>query len=78
MNENQLRLPTGKIITFNPEQFDGLKKIKHWLQNGETFFTLAGYAGTGKSTIVKKVLDTYRYGVVVSAPHRIDRCPEPF
>jgi len=68
MNENQLLLPSGKIITFNEEQFDGLKKIKHWLKNGETFFTLAGYAGTGKSTIVKKVLDDYRYGVVVSAP----------
>lgn len=68
MNENQLRLPTGKIITFNEEQFDGLKKINHWLKNGETFFTLAGYAGTGKSTIVKKVLDNYRYGIVVSAP----------
>lgn len=68
MNENQLQLPDGKIITFNAEQFDGLKKIKHWLKNGETFFTLAGYAGTGKSTIVKKILDNYRYGVVVSAP----------
>lgn len=68
MNENQLRLPSGKIITFNNEQFDGLKKIKYWLKNGETFFTLAGYAGTGKSTVVKKILDDYRYGVVVSAP----------
>jgi len=68
MNDNQLRLPTGKIITFNAEQFDGLKKINHWLKNGETFFTLAGYAGTGKSTIIKKVLDNYRFGVVVSAP----------
>lgn len=68
MDENQLKLPNGNIITFNSEQFDGLKKIKHWLKNGETFFTLAGYAGTGKSTIIKKVLDDYRYGVVVSAP----------
>ena len=68
MNDNQLRLPSGKIITFNPEQSDGLNKINHWLKNGEVFFTLAGYAGTGKSTIVKKVLDTYRFGVVVSAP----------
>jgi len=66
--ENQLQLTTGKIITFNAEQFDGLQKIKHWLKNGQTFFTLAGYAGTGKSTIIKKVLDSYRYGVVVSAP----------
>ena len=68
INENQLQLLTGKLITFNTEQFDGLKKIKHWLKNGETFFTLAGFAGTGKSTIIKKILDDYRYGVVVSAP----------
>jgi len=69
MNENQLKLPDGKIITFNTEQFDGLKKIMSWLKNGsDTFFTLAGYAGTGKSTIIKKVLDSFRYGVVVSAP----------
>jgi len=68
MDENQLKLLSGKIITFNTEQFDGLKKINHWLKNGQTFFTLAGYAGTGKSTIVKKILDNYRYGVVVSAP----------
>lgn len=74
INENQLLLLTGKLITFNTEQFDGLKKIKHWLKNGETFFTLAGFAGTGKSTIIKKVLDNYRYGVVVSAPtHKAKR-----
>ncbi len=68
MNENQLKLLNGKLITFNQEQFDGLKKIGHWLKNDGTFFTLAGYAGTGKSTIVKKILDNYRRGVVVSAP----------
>lgn len=68
MNENQLKLPNGKIITFNEEQFDGVKKIKHWLNDTQSIFTLAGYAGTGKSTIVKKILDNYRYGVVVSAP----------
>ena len=68
MDENQLKLLNGKIIIFNTEQFDGLKKINHWLKNDQTFFTLAGYAGTGKSTIIKKVLDNYRYGVVVSAP----------
>jgi len=68
MNDNQLRLTTGKIITFNSEQYDGLKRINHWLKNGDKIFTLAGYAGTGKSTIVKKILDDYRFGVVVSAP----------
>ena len=68
MNENQLKLLNGKIITFNTEQFDGLKKINHWLKNGQTFFTLTGPAGSGKSTIIKKVLDNYHRGVVVSAP----------
>jgi hypothetical protein len=69
VEENQLMLPTGKLITFNNEQFEGLGKINHWLKDkNKTFFTLAGFAGTGKSTIVKKILDKYRYGVVVSAP----------
>jgi hypothetical protein len=66
--ENQLMLPTGKLITFNDEQFEGLRRIRHWLKNGDIFFTLAGYAGTGKTTMIKKVLEEYRGGVVVSAP----------
>jgi len=68
MLENQLLLPTGKVITFNEEQTEGLKKIKHWLKNGQTFFCLSGSAGTGKTTLIKKILEGYRYGVVVSAP----------
>jgi hypothetical protein len=66
--ENQLRLPNGKVITFNDEQFDGLNKIKNWLKDGQSFFTLAGYAGTGKTTMIRKILENYRGGVVVSAP----------
>ena len=54
MKDNQLKLKTGKIITFNSEQYDGIKKIRNWLKNGKTFFTLAGYAGTGKTTIINK------------------------
>lgn len=61
-------LTTGEIITFNDEQYEGINKIRHWLKNGQTFFTLAGYAGTGKSTIIKKILDEYNHSVVVSAP----------
>jgi hypothetical protein len=66
--ENQLRLPNGKIIIFNDEQYDGLKKIRLWLKDGQSFFTLAGYAGTGKTTMIRKILDGYSGGVVVSAP----------
>lgn len=65
---DQLMLPTGKIITFNNEQFEGINKIRQWLKNGETFFTLAGFSGTGKSTCIKKILDEYPQKVIVSAP----------
>jgi len=68
ININQLMLPNGKIITFNDEQYEGISRIRHWLKNGETFFTLAGYAGTGKSTCIKKIIDEYRRSIVVSAP----------
>jgi len=71
LEHNQLRLPSGKLITFNQEQTDGLDKILEWLKTParkERFFTLMGYAGTGKTTIIKKVLDSYKRGVAVSAP----------
>ena len=67
--DDQLLLPSGKLITFNVEQYSGIGKIRIWMKTeGVTFFTLAGYAGTGKSTIIKKILDEYKWGVVVSAP----------
>ena len=66
--DDQLILPNGKIITFNDEQVEGLRKISVWLRGTETFFTLAGYAGSGKTTIIKKILDTYFRRVAVSAP----------
>lgn len=69
VQDNQLVLPTGKLITFNDEQYEGIKKIRHWLKGEDNFlFTLAGYAGTGKTTCIKKILDEYRGSVVVSAP----------
>ena len=33
ITDNQLLLPSGKIITFNNEQSDGLQKIDKWLKN---------------------------------------------
>jgi exodeoxyribonuclease-5 len=75
--ENQLKLPNGKIITFNAEQFEAVKKIKDWIlrkNEKESFFVLAGYSGTGKTSVVKKILDWYCGGVVVSAPtHKAKR-----
>jgi exodeoxyribonuclease-5 len=65
---DQLMLPTGKIITFNDEQYEAINKIRNWLKNGQTFFTLSGHAGTGKTTCIKKIIDEYRRRIVVSAP----------
>lgn len=65
----EYRLPSGKIITFNDQQYEGLQKIDKWLKDpNQQFFTLAGFAGTGKTTIVKAILDTYKDKVVVTAP----------
>ncbi len=68
MQDKQLKLPNGKTITFNEEQYEGIKKIREWLKNDKTFFVLAGYSGSGKSTLIRKILNEYRGGVVVSAP----------
>lgn len=67
-NDNELLLPNGKLITLNEQQYEGIEKIRAWLKSDANFFTLSGYAGTGKSTILKKILDEYRGGVCVSAP----------
>ena len=69
LNDNELRLANGKIITFNSDQSAGIVKIRAWLKNPKSnFFTLAGFAGTGKSSIVKKIIDSYRNTLAVSAP----------
>jgi exodeoxyribonuclease-5 len=69
MTDNQMTLPNGKVITFNEQQVEAIQKIRKWLKDkNKTFFTLAGHAGTGKTSIIKKILDEYRWGVVVSAP----------
>lgn len=67
-NDVQMLLPNGDVITFNGEQYEGINKIRKWLKGKERFFTLAGYAGTGKTTIIKKIIDEYRRSLVVSAP----------
>ena len=66
--DNQLKTPDGKIITFSDEQYEGVKKMRDWIDRGDRVFTLSGYAGTGKTTIVKKIVDEFDGKVVVCAP----------
>jgi hypothetical protein len=67
-DDNQLELPDGRIITFSDEQYNGLNMIREWMKGDDTFFTLSGYAGTGKTTIIKKIIDEHKGSVIVSAP----------
>jgi hypothetical protein len=67
---NQYKLPDGRVITFNEQQVAAIDNISNWLKGDENdlFYTLSGYAGTGKTTLVKSILDKYKGRVAVSAP----------
>lgn len=65
--DNQMRLSNNTIITFNEEQYEAIKRIRLWLKSRKTFYTLSGCAGTGKSTIIKKIIEEYRGSIIVSA-----------
>jgi len=73
--DNELILSSGKRIKFNEQQIEGITKINAWLKNKDKkFFTLAGAAGTGKSSILKKITDNFRGRVGISAPtHKAKR-----
>jgi len=65
-----LRLSNNTDIILNDEQYDVINIIREWLnERKEYFFTLAGYSGTGKSTIIKKIINEYKYkrNIAVSA-----------
>lgn len=72
----QIKLRSGKVITLNDQQEEGLQKMHHWLHNEpeELFFCLSGYAGTGKTTIVQHLLPGLLINVAVTAPtHKAKR-----
>lgn len=71
IEDNQLKLPNKTIITFNEQQYEAINKIRDWLKysdKNDNFYTLSGFAGTGKTTVVKKILDEYHGKICVSAP----------
>lgn len=57
----QLQTKEG-LITFNSEQEEATARILRWYNSSEYFFLLAGYAGTGKSTISKYILQQVKAG----------------
>jgi energy-coupling factor transporter ATP-binding protein EcfA2 len=63
--------PSGMEITLGDEQHAALTDILKWAASDERFYTLSGYAGTGKTTIVYSLLELSedRFPrVVVTAP----------
>jgi exodeoxyribonuclease-5 len=56
------------VITPTKEQVRALDKIRSFLGSNDNIFTLAGYAGTGKTTIMRKAIEDYKGKVIVAAP----------
>ena len=54
----QYTLPDGRTIQFTNEQYDALQNMKSFHSDpNKTTFTLSGFAGTGKTTIIKAFID---------------------
>ncbi len=63
-----LYLANGTKINLNSQQLEAITHIKQFLKSTSKIFVLSGHAGTGKTTVIKKILDNYGAKAVVSAP----------
>ena len=53
----KVKLPGGKTITLNSQQAEALDLMKAWIEDPNAlYFTLSGYAGTGKTTIMNELV----------------------
>jgi len=68
----QLTLASGRTIMLNEEQEEALTRLETWAESESYFFLLSGYAGTGKTTLIKEfityVKQEYGSSVAISAP----------
>ncbi len=67
-NSEVLYLSNGTKINLNPQQLEAITRIKLFIKSPSKIFVLTGHAGTGKTTVIKKILDNYGERAVVSAP----------
>ena len=49
------------MFSLTPSQQQAFNKIQSFLQNGSDVFILKGYAGTGKTTLIKYVVENLDY-----------------
>jgi ATP-dependent exoDNAse (exonuclease V) alpha subunit len=55
-------------LILSEEQSAAIKLLNEWINSDQLFFLLSGYAGTGKTTIIKNFLDTRTELICVTAP----------
>jgi exodeoxyribonuclease-5 len=66
--QNADEFRTKKDMIWTPQQEAALKSIAAWLKRGEPqLFRLFGYAGTGKTTLAKKIAEDTDGGVAFAA-----------
>ena len=51
-------------IDYTSNQLEAIDKIVKWFNEDEQVFKLGGFAGTGKTTIISKIIDELNYKVV--------------
>ena len=65
----KLQEEKGERRPSSPDQVEAMDAIRAWWQRGTPqTFTLAGYAGTGKTTVISRLLEDWPGGVVIGAP----------
>lgn len=74
---NKLSVETGKLklskdIDWTSDQYQAADKILNWFNNSnDIMFTLGGFAGTGKTTLLREIVKHVKSTVAISAPTHI-------
>lgn len=74
MDEKKLKVVSGNVklskhIDWTEDQEIAAKKIINWVNSGkETMMTLSGFAGTGKTTLLKEIIRHIKGSTAITAP----------
>jgi exodeoxyribonuclease V len=64
----QITLPSGQTLTLSPDQDTAVTTVLAALSRPRSEATLAGAAGTGKTTVMNAIVDEWKGGVLFMAP----------
>lgn len=66
-------------MTWSPQQEAAIKAVRQWLKSSDQVFYLAGYAGSGKTTLAKELAGTVEGEVLFGAfTGKAATTPRPF